>query len=37
MNEWLNINKLTLNTGKSKYMIFHTPQRNDKPTSTENR
>ncbi len=28
INDWLNINKLTLNTGKCKYMIFHTPQKN---------
>ncbi len=27
IDEWLNINKLTLNTGKCKYMIFHTPQK----------
>ncbi len=27
INDWLNINKLTLNTGKCNNMIFHTPQK----------
>ena len=27
VNEWLKLNKLSLNIGKSKFMIFHTPQR----------
>ncbi len=31
INEWLNINKLTLNTGKCKYMIFHNPQKKINP------
>ena len=26
--EWLNANKLSLNTKKTKYMVFHTNQRN---------
>ncbi len=28
INEWLKINKLSLNVGKTKYMIFHNRQRN---------
>lgn len=28
ITDWLNINKLSLNVGKTKLMIFHTPQRN---------
>jgi len=28
INEWLKINKLSLNIGKTKYMIFHNRQRN---------
>ncbi len=31
INEWLNINKVTLNTGICKYMIFHTPQKKINP------
>ncbi len=31
INEWLNINKLALNTGKCKYMIFHTQQKKINP------
>ena len=27
MNEWLNINKLSLNKSKSKYIIFHVPDK----------
>jgi len=27
--EWLNINRLTLNKEKSKYMIFHVPKKRD--------
>ncbi len=28
MNDWLKCNKLSLNIGKSKYMIFHNPKKN---------
>ena len=27
ITEWLNINKLSLNKDKSKYMIFHVPKK----------
>ncbi len=27
INDWLKCNKLSLNIGKSKYMIFHNPQK----------
>ncbi len=27
ISEWLKLNKLSLNTSKTKYMLFHTPQR----------
>ena len=27
INEWLKVNKLSLNAAKSKYMMFHMPQR----------
>ena len=27
INEWLEINKLSLNTAKTKYMLFHTYQK----------
>ena len=27
INEWLEINKLSLNTAKTKYMLFHTCQK----------
>ncbi len=27
INDWLNLNKLSLNIQKTKYMIFHTPQK----------
>ena len=30
INEWLEINKLSLNTAKTKYMLFHTYQKRDK-------
>ncbi len=28
INDWLKCNKLSLNIGKSKYMIFHNPHKN---------
>ena len=28
ISEWLEVNKLLLNANKSKYMIFHHPQKN---------
>jgi len=31
INDWLKTNKLSLNVSKSKYMIFHTPQKKVKP------
>ena len=33
VNKWLCTNKLTLNTNKTKYMVFHNPQRNLKRNS----
>ncbi len=29
VNDWLNVNKLSFNVKKSKYMIFHTQKKND--------
>ncbi len=31
INEWLQLNKLSLNINKSKYMIFHMSQKNSNP------
>ena len=30
INEWLTVNKLSVNIGKSKYMLFHSPQKSPK-------
>ena len=32
INEWLKVNKLSLNIGKSKYMLFNSPQKSPKIT-----
>ena len=31
INDWLRVNKLSLNVNKTKYMVFHTPQRKKLP------
>ena len=28
IHDWLAVNKLSLNVGKTKFMVFHTPQKN---------